>query len=157
MSQVSLYTDNVSILYRVDATFPYPSTTAYAKTEPRASGTPSTHGTKWYIAVNKSKFDSLSAAKKNIVLAHEIGHAYGLGHVGSASQIMYYAEPLDSMNISTSDAKGMETMTSAHNCSSSTSSNTYERVDNSRHKKRCKYCKSFIYEFHNNGSYCSLC
>ena len=150
------YTNDVSIVYRIDQSFAYPSHEAYAKTQSRETGSPPMHDAKWYIVVNKSKFDSLSAAKKNTVLAHEIGHAYGLGHVNSTSQIMYYAEPLDSMNVTTSDARGMETMTNVHQCSS-TSVHTYERVDSSRHKKRCSYCKSFIYQLHTNGYYCSLC
>lgn len=135
--------------------FPY-DFRANATTEPYSKPPPS-HYKRWKILVNQENFDPLSSYQKNAVMAHEIGHAYGLGHVNSASQIMYSFTPSSSTKVRSEDLRGMILMTHERSCSSATSENTYERVDNSRHKKRCKACKSFVYEFHNNGHYCSLC
>lgn len=147
-----------NVIFRVDTSFPSAIESAYGVTQYRLSGTPPMHTTQWTVAINKPKFDSLSTYQKKVVTAHEIGHVYGLGHIGFKTQIMYF-NPLTSMNVTEIDKRGIDLMTHKHNCSSSTSSmyNTYERVDTTLHKKRCKVCKSFLYEPHTNGITCTFC
>lgn len=148
---------SANIVYRVDESFSSSISHTYAVAQYMNGGTPPMHATNWYIAVNKEKYDPLNNTKEKIVLAHEIGHTYGLGHVGSTSQIMYSAEPLTTMAVTAKDTRGMQLMTHAHSCSSLSSSNTYERVDTTLHKKRCKTCMSFVYEPHTDILVCTLC
>lgn len=156
--QRSTNSDTANIIFRVDTSFPSAIESAYGVTQYRSGGTPPMHTMQWTIAINKPKFDVLSIYQKKVVTAHEIGHAYGLGHIGSTAQIMYF-NPLSSMSVTTTDKSGVDLMTHYHSCSSSASSayNTYERVDTTLHKKRCKVCKSFLYEPHTNGITCTLC
>ena len=45
-------------------------------------------GTKSSLQFNTRVMDNLSAADKELVAMHEIGHAYGLDHVSSGCRLM---------------------------------------------------------------------
>lgn len=84
------------------------------------------------------------------VLAHEIGHAYGLYHVSDDSQIMY--SPYDASTaihpITDKDKIGMDIMTHSHTHSTSTSLNCTNVNQSSYHTTKCSTCKATYHQAH---------
>ena len=72
------------------------------------------HETGWILIINRAKFDPISGdTNKEKVIAHEIGHIYGLAHVDNIGQIMYeyYWPP---WSITSKDEWGMKICTDQH-------------------------------------------
>lgn len=109
------------------------------------------------ITINSARYDNKDSSLRTKALAHEIGHLYGLTHFSDTSKIMN-PSLASTMSITTTDANGLNTCTHSHTHSDSTSY-TYERYSNLRHKSRCSTCKAYKYENHLWGSNdtCSLC
>lgn len=83
-------------------------TVAYHRTHSTNS---SGHILSWTIGVNYSTWDTLNSSKKKMVLAHEFGHAVGLGDLTWAENkrlMMYYKVSNDSYHYSVTsyDKKG---------------------------------------------------
>lgn len=115
------------------------TTTAIASTE--SSYNSSMHITSWRITIYEIPFNlpSTTTESKIRTMAHEIGHAFGLGHVSDSSQIMY-GESTGTKNITAADVRGMKVMTHVH-----THTGDYNRVFApliETHKERCTTCRA---------------
>lgn len=106
------------------------------------SYSPSTmHISSWTLTIYSNNFDGNTDAGKYRTIAHEIGHAYGLGHVNYSSQIMYHTYS-ESKNVTSYDKAGMNVMTHAHTHTGSYST-TLEQYSTYSHKVRCSTCKAY--------------
>lgn len=100
------------------------------------------HITSWTVTMYSVKFNSAHEDGLGpTVIAHELGHVFGLAHVDVASKLMYYAAN-SAQSITNSDRLGMRTMTHAHTHGTSTSY-TIEQYSVAQHKKRCVTCCAF--------------
>lgn len=104
------------------------------------------HINRWTMTIVHHSIASLSSSGKSKIIAHEIGHIAGLGHVENASSIMNYNYS-SSMGVRTQDRRGMEVCTHQHTHSGSYSK-TYEPYSASGHKTRCTYCKAYSLDVH---------
>lgn len=98
------------------------------------------HITAWTICIYELNFINKSNAGKARVIAHELGHAFGLGHVSNSSQIMYTTYN-DTFSVTAGDIRGMRVMTHVHTHGDSYSI-SYEPLIHT-HKKRCTTCKAY--------------
>lgn len=119
------------------------------------NNTSTKHITKWTMTIYSQNFDGNATEGKYRTIAHEIGHAYGLGHVGNSSQIMYGTYST-SKNVTSYDKAGMNVMTHAHT-HNSTYSTTLEEYSIYKHKVRCSTCRAYrlancTYEEYHSGS-----
>lgn len=101
----------------------------------------SKHIASWTLTIYSENFDDNEDAGKYRTIAHEIGHAYGLGHVNNNSQIMYHTYSA-TKNVSSYDRAGMKVMTHAHTHSGSYST-TLEEYSTYKHKVRCSTCRAY--------------
>ena len=103
---------------------------------------PSTmHMASWTLTIYSKNFDGNETAGKYRTIAHEIGHAYGLGHVDYSSQIMYHTySPYK--NVTSYDRAGMNVMTHTHTHDGSYST-TLEEYATYSHKVRCSTCRAY--------------
>lgn len=114
------------------------------------------HDTSWYIKIYYNYFDALSSTQRSRVLAHEMGHIFGLMHVPYSSVLMYstYQDPLPSPQ--TQDKWGIR------NCTHSHITHSFTLTENigspTHHKVRCSVCNGFYYDTHDfiNGE-CTEC
>lgn len=114
--------------------------------------------TGWTIKINSYLFDSKSTAGKNRIIAHELGHVFGLGDLydsADSGKIMYgiYNE---TSAVNTYDIKGMTVVTEAHTHASYCPV-IYEKYTSSKHKVRCTSCMTYYEESHTSSSYCTKC
>lgn len=108
------------------------------------------------ITINTALYDSYSTTMKKKILAHEIGHLYGLGHFNDTSKIMN-PTAATTMAITSTDLYGMDVCTHNHT-HTSTTYYSYSRYSGTQHIARCSTCKAFIYQNHSlNGSVCTKC
>jgi hypothetical protein len=86
----------------------------------RATNPNNQHFQKWTIRINTIHIDTLFTARTEDeqakIMAHEIGHTYGLGDLyeDKHSDKLMYGYTEGSMNISASDRLGMEVLTGVH-------------------------------------------
>lgn len=99
------------------------------------------HMASWTLTIYSQNFDGNSNAGKYRTIAHEIGHAYGLGHVDYSTQIMYHTYSA-SKNVTSYDKAGMNVMTHTHTHSGSYST-TLEKYSTYSHKVRCSTCRAY--------------
>lgn len=116
------------------------------------------HRTKYQITIYSMNFFASwsSVPGRNRVIAHEIGHAYGLGHVNQANDIMYDTYS-DSTQVTSQALWGMKVVTHQHNHSSSTSG-SFSQYNELYHKVLCSSCKAIYLQDHSyvNGT-CTKC
>ena len=114
------------------------------------------HRTKYSINISSVNFNSSSNAGRYRTIAHEIGHAYGLGHVANSGQIMYGTYST-TKNVTTQDLWGMKVVTHVHMHSTSTTG-TYSEYSHAYHKVVCSSCKGIYLQTHTfSGGVCSKC
>lgn len=126
------------------------------------------HTTSWELYICINTFDALpSETDQNKVIAHEIGHIFGLDHVTNQPQIMYTPHK-SNLVVHSYDRRGMNVMTDTHVHGSTVTSFRYEQITLHRHKKRCTTCFSYQtetcdYTSYQSGNYlyyeydCSKC
>lgn len=95
----------------------------------------------WTLTIYSQNFDDNSDTGKYRTIAHEIGHAYGLGHVDYSNQIMYHTYS-ENKNVTSYDQSGMDVMTHTHTHSGSYST-TFEEYSDYSHKVRCNTCRTY--------------
>lgn len=102
------------------------------------------HVTTWTITINIHHFDSLPEDKKAVVLAHELGHFYGLAHVTSSREIMCDGSFNDSGGPTERDFAGMSVMTHNHTHNGSYGK-TYKYFVTTpfTHRVTCTTCKAY--------------
>ncbi len=103
--------------------------------------TSNNHIASWVITIYSTNFDGNSDVGKCRTIAHELGHAYGLGHVSYSSQIMYHTYT-ETINVTSYDRAGMNVMTHTHT-HSGTYSKILEQYSTYTHKVRCNTCKAY--------------
>lgn len=114
--------------------------------------------TGYTITISSQNFNSSSktTAGKYRTIAHEIGHAYGLGHVPSSSNIMYSYYSA-TKNVTSQDIWGMKVVTHIHQHSSSTTG-TYSEYSVDSHKVLCSSCGGIYIRAHTFSSgVCTKC
>lgn len=99
------------------------------------------HMLSWTLTIYSKNFDGNTDAGKKNTIAHEIGHAYGLGHVDYSNQIMYHTYS-ETKGITSYDVAGMQVMTHAHTHKGSYSK-AFEQYSAYKHKVRCTTCKAY--------------
>ena len=100
------------------------------------------HITSWTITIYRSNFNTeINRDNAAVVVAHEIGHVYGLNHVTRTIDIMYN-DYSGNQRVSSFDKLGMNVMTHTHVHNSGT---TYAIQSHSttQHKKRCETCYAY--------------
>lgn len=115
----------------------------------------SDHRLSYTITIYSRNFDDNSDAGKNRTMAHEPGHAYGLGHVDNPIDIMYGGYSV-SKNVTSSSIWGMKVVTHAHIHSASTSG-TVVKYTTESHVILCSSCKAHYYTSHIWNSTKSAC
>lgn len=114
--------------------------------------------TSWVLTINKVEYDKLSSDGKEKIMAHELGHVYGLGDLyGNANynKIMCYGYN-HLMTVTADDIMGMKVVTGVHRHTGSYSKE-YEMISLTNHKARCTTCKTYYIESHTGSGYCSKC
>lgn len=110
------------------------------------------HDSSWYIKVNASKFDTITASQRAKIFAHELGHAFGLAHSSYSSEAMYYAYQNPLANPTTQDKWGMKNCTDSHTSHSFDSN--FVNYDMDYHSERCTVCKGLkLYSHTHDGNY----
>ena len=116
------------------------------------------HRTKFTITIYSVNFlgSYTNVNGRNRTIAHEIGHAYGLGDISQSSNIMYGSYST-LKQVTTQDIWGMKVVTHQHNHSSSTTG-TYSQLNASYHNVVCSSCYGIYKQDHSyvNGI-CSKC
>lgn len=113
-----------------------------------AATTPSySHDNEWNLLIYSDNFDSISSTQKKYVLAHELGHAWGLSHVMYTTSIMYpyYQSPMPAPT--TQDINGIRNCNHTHTTHSFTIFDDYGSTI--YHKTRCSSCFGYYLEPHN--------
>ncbi len=109
------------------------------------------HRIQCHIYLNSALFSLMSSSIKSICIAHEIGHAYGLGHVDNTSSIMY-DDFHTGMSVQSEDIWGMKVVTHVH-IHGTLFMGTYEVVDATYHTVTCNSCKAKITRVHAPNAY----
>ena len=100
------------------------------------------HVVQWTITLYHGKFQSACEAGLGaIVIAHELGHVFGLAHVEGEHRLMY-PDLKSTQSVTADDKSGMVVMTHAHVHNNSTTY-TIEQHSVAQHKKRCGVCRAF--------------
>ena len=99
------------------------------------------HMKSWTLTIYSEVFKENDDDGQYRTIAHEIGHAYGLGHVNYSNQIMYHTYS-ESKNVTSYDRAGMNVMTHTHTHNGSYPT-TIEEYSAYRHKVRCNTCKAY--------------
>lgn len=100
------------------------------------------HVTSWTLTIYQDEFNyEINRSNAAVVIAHEIGHIYGLGHVTRDRDIMYN-DFSGNQRVSSFDKLGMMVMTHSHVHIDET---TYAIQQHSvaQHRKRCETCYAF--------------
>ena len=114
------------------------------------------HRTNYILTIYKLNFDSNSSAMKTRTIAHEIGHAYGLGHVSASTDIMYGTASA-TKSVTSQAIWGIKVVTHVHT-HSSTTTGTYEQYNSSYHYVTCSSCLGIYQQAHTYSSgKCSKC
>ena len=106
--------------------------------------------------------ESLSDTVKAKIIAHEIGHAYGLGHTIQSNHIMYGTGSdtwKASAYVTSQDIWGMKVVTHAHMHNPATITGQYYLLDDTYHQVLCSSCKALILQAHTYNLYniCTRC
>lgn len=105
------------------------------------------HRTSYTITIYKNNFMNGTSREGRIrTIAHEIGHAYGLGHVPDSGQIMY-VQYSATTKVTQKDSWGMQVVTHAHVHNRNTAG-TYSEYSASHHEVICSACKGIYIQEH---------
>ena len=112
------------------------------------------HKVKCFIVIDPVMFNdpSITVEGKNILLAHEIGHVYGLDHAPSSSSIMYDGYST-TKNVTSQDIWGMKVVTHVHTHGPVVMGTTYDFIDASYHYVTCNSCKGKVKRVHAPNAY----
>lgn len=99
------------------------------------------HITTWEIKIYSELFDDYSMTAQKKIIAHEIGHVYGLTHFNNRNHIMYQSYQV-TIGVTDQDIAGMNVMTHEH-IHSGSYSRTYESCSDHSHKVRCTTCLAY--------------
>lgn len=108
------------------------------------------------IIINTALYSKKTDTLKQKVLAHEIGHVYGLDHFSDVNKIMNPSLQATG-SITSSEFNGMDTCTHNHT-HTATTYYSYSGYSANQHIARCSTCKAYTYQNHvMNGKVCAKC
>nr|MDD6335383.1 matrixin family metalloprotease [bacterium] len=145
-----------------------PNTEGPASTQIISINASSGHITQWRMTIYSALFDEKATDMKKKIIAHEIGHVYGLDHLYDASKytsLMYggYAGGSSAQTLQQDEILGMNLLTHTHTSHSFPAFT--QVVGGNSHRSICSGCKGYreaahatdYYTWYNSSQHKNVC